>query len=273
MKNLFSAFVVLYACVVSVLAEDQILFDYQPVITAKDRVNSNGDVLKDPVKILIQERANSHKAKEAFEDYFTTPQKRAEIPEMIARGEFTDEIKDVVLNYKEPVLYITVSRQKSGKLAMNVGMRIRDQDNYEEVKEIIDDELNPVQLRESLLIKKDNPEYNLIVDDVQKFASVMVEEEVTISVHGIYISGMWARVDSGLISNKKEGDVINEKTSDYFLMPHTSLVKKWNGRWRVMAHKAAGDTYADTVFPEMFPEAPKVLFPADRPLGNDLIED
>jgi hypothetical protein len=110
---------------------------YAPVIEANCRLNSKGEPLKDVASILIQERSIAHRNGPADEDYFTTAERRAEITQMLARGEAND-LEEIILKGRDPVLRVSVYRKNDGKLAMRLGMRSRDQEDYEKIRE--DDE-------------------------------------------------------------------------------------------------------------------------------------
>ena len=103
---------------------------YSPVIEASCRLNSKGESLKDVASILIQERSKAHKNGPADEDYFTTAERRAEITQMLARGEAND-LEEIILKGRNPVLRVSVYRKNDGKLAMRLGMRSRDQEGFD----------------------------------------------------------------------------------------------------------------------------------------------
>lgn len=161
------AFLILGAS--SVLGQDKTGFRYQPVISGQDHLNSKGGRLTEPAAILAQERMNAHKAGTAGEDYFTNPRRRAEIPEMLVRGDFSAEMKNV------------------------------------------------------------------------------------------FYEG-WARVDGGIATASGKEPINDGKWGYYFELALTAVVKKTDGRWKVLTHVVAGDISAMIAIPEAFPDVPEALF-------------
>jgi hypothetical protein len=238
------------------------LFTFQPIITQKDRLNSKGERLTDPVAILIQERANAHRNKQANETYFTTPAKRAEITAMLSRGELSDAMKTVILKANDPVLFVTVNRDSKGRMAMNVGMRIRDQANYEEVEAMLSAELakeDSEAPRGEDFMDKNHPEYPRILAACEAAVAMVVGEAVVIDAL-VKMKDEWVRLD-GNIRTKSGKNPINEDTDYYFELDLTALLKKSHNRWRVLTHVIAGDITASIEIPDKFPDVPKELFP------------
>jgi hypothetical protein len=244
------------------MAEEEHLFTFQPIITQKDRLNSKGERLTDPVAILIQERANAHRNKQANETYFTTPAKRAEITAMLSRGELSDAMKTVILKANDPVLFVTVNRDSKGRMAMNVGMRIRDQANYEEVEAMLSAELakeDSEAPRGEDFMDKNHPEYPRILAACEAAVAMVVGEAVVIDAL-VKMKDEWVRLD-GNIRTKSGKNPINEDTDYYFEPDLTALLKKSHNRWRVLTHVIAGDITASIEIPDKFPDVPKELFP------------
>jgi hypothetical protein len=248
------------------IAEEDHLFTYQPIITQKDRLNSKGERLADPVAILIQERANAHKNKEADETYFTTPAKRAEITTMLSRGDLSDQMKTVILKANDPVLFITVRRDGKGQMAMDVGMRMRDQDDYEEIEAMLAAELGAKETQASAAgatIDKNHPDFPLILAASEAAIEMVVGEAVAID-GSVQLVNEWARLD-GSLKTKSKKDPINEDTDYYFELDLAILLKKSNNRWRVLTHVIASDITASMEIPNKFRDVPKELFPPIPP--------
>lgn len=243
------------------LAEDRVEFTYQPVITAQDHFNSKGVLLTDPAAILAQERLHTHKAGAADEEYFTTPQRRAEIPEMLARGSCCQHMKRVILTERDPLLQITVRRDHAGNLAMHVDMRPDDQANCNpEIFEIPScREAKNFQNRlESLRIPKTDPDFHTIYTALSDVIRHKVGEPVKLDL-SVHVLGRWARVD-GNISTMSGKEPINEETAWYFELELTAVLKKTEDRWQVLKHVVAGDISAAIEIPEAFPDVPEALF-------------
>jgi len=250
--------------------ENETLFIYQPVITAKDRVNSRGEALTDPVAILIQERANTHKNGEGDDPYFTTPARRAEITAMISRGDFSQHMKDVVLNGDNPVLFIVVERDAAGAKSMRVAMRLRDQDNFDEIRALLEADLegdvvaddhdqDRWMARERFKIQKEHPDYRKIITILENGIERVVFEPVILE-GDIYVFDGWARMD-GNVRTKSGKDPIQDHTNLYFDLDYTAVLKKIDGEWNELKHVVAGDIAAEIDIPAQFPTVPKELFP------------
>lgn len=242
-----------------IVAEEQPLFVYQPVITQKDRVNSKGVALTDPAAILAQERSNTHKSGQGDDPYFTTPQKRAEISTMLARGDFSADMKNVVLKAKDPVLFISVQRKNTGLMSMHVGMRARDQENLEAIKpEVEAGATADGPARQKHAIDNTHADFQPVISSLEATIEQAVGEPVSID-GTVYLLDGWARVD-GNIQTKSGKAPRNEETEYYFDLDLTGLLQKSNGRWKVLTHVVAGDITAEIDIPKQFPSAPKALF-------------
>ena len=97
---------------------------YQCVITEKDRHNSNGARLDDPVLILMQDRANVYKfgnvEKDSTENFFQDVTHRERIRSYLARGSFPREVSESVQKGNPVRLQIDVIKDKDEKFAIIV---------------------------------------------------------------------------------------------------------------------------------------------------------
>lgn len=245
------------------LGEDQqVVLQYQPEITQSDRFNSRGAPLRDPAAILIQERSNTHKAGAADEDYFTTPQRRAQIPQMLARGDFSREMQDVVQKSANPVLWITVTRNSAGQLCMYVAMGSREQQGFDPAahqgifEQPPEDSGNPL---DAVQIKKAHPDFAPIYTTLEREIVRKVKEPVKLDVW-VYLLDGWARVD-GNITTRSGKEIADEEAWFYTEGDLTALLRKIDGSWQVLYHVVAGDITAAIEVPREFPDVPEVLFP------------
>jgi hypothetical protein len=255
------------------LAEEELVFLYQPVIEADCRINSKGKPLNDVASILIQERFNSHQKKQADEDYFTTPARRAEITQMLARGE-TNGLEEIILKGRDPVLMVFVDRNPDGQLKMRLGMRARDQENFDPdqfneaaardakntSKETIEE---PQGELDSLEIGPKHPDYNPIITLLQTEANKNGGEPVKMEL-SLYLFDGWAKAD-GIMTTASGKDPVNEEAGLFFELSHTAVLRKTEGRWKLLKYIVAGDITAAIEIPENFPDVPKELFPRLSP--------
>jgi hypothetical protein len=117
----------------SVHAQTETLCIYETFITPEDRVNSRGIALKDPRAILVQNRANTHrKGGDDYEEYFATMERRAQIPGMLDRGEFSEPVRNAVLHGDSPFLRIEVFRDPRGVTSMKVKISAYNPDDHPE---------------------------------------------------------------------------------------------------------------------------------------------
>lgn len=256
-----------------VAEEDELVFQYQPVIEANCRINSKGEPLKDVASILIQERSNAHKGGFADEDYFTTPARRAEITQMLARGE-TNDLEEIILKGRDPVLMVFVDRNPDGQLKMRLGMRARDQDGYDpdqfkeeaarNLKNTAEETIEePQRELDSLEIGPKHPDYNPIIALLQTEVNKKAEERVNLKMN-LYLFDGWARAD-GNITSVSGKDPVSEDAGFYFELDYTAVLRKTEGRWKLLEHIVAGDITASIEIPEKFPDVPKELFPRLSP--------
>jgi hypothetical protein len=240
--------------------EDTEEFFYQPVISASDRVNNKGVALTEANSVLIQERANSHKNGEAGETYFTTPERRAKIPAMLALGNFSQPMKEAVMKGKDPVLRITVTRNKSGKLAMNVGMRIRDQEGFDPSD--FDSKAQEVAAGGSPQVvveaKPGSPDRKEIMDAMRGPVSIHAGKEV-IFTGEILLVNDWAKFRGSVTA--KDGKPFPEKVADEMEMDFLAILKKTNGKWTLSYHGWSGDIGTSIEAREKLPDIPEALLP------------
>lgn len=270
---LFSGVIFIIGSLSEIRAEYESLCIYETVITPEDRVNSRGVALIDPGAILVQERANAHRNGEAGEAYFTTPARRAKIPEMLKRGDFDEAMKNAVIKGDDPVLFIEARRDKSGVTSMMVTMRARYRDDYEEIRAEIENSIHEnvasdeVNVLDSLQIEKPHPHYQTIMTLVEKSASEMAEEPVLVEGR-IYLLDDWARVNGHL--HTKSGKAPVQADESLFDLDFISALRRVNGKWHVIHRAVAGDIQPLIDIQKNFPTIPEFLFPR---LPDEVMKD
>jgi len=246
---------------------------YEATITPNDRVNSRGVALKDPAAILIQERANAHRRGDANEGYFTTPERRAKIPEMLNRGRFNQAAKNAVLNGDSPFLFIEVFRNQAGVTSMNVELRTRNPDDYPEGEEGLDEAIEEEAMNEwqraflALEITDAHPHYPLLIGLVEKAASEIAKEPMLADAD-VYLLDDWARVQ-GQFRTKSGSPPVHADDSMvnlYFI----SVLKRQGDGWRVLYWSVAGDIGPLIEIQKKFPNIPDALF---RTLPEEMLQD
>jgi hypothetical protein len=101
-----------------------ILETYVCLITKKDRINSHGVKLTDPVLILMQDRANVHKFGNAEQDtvdkFFSDATHRARIRSYIERGSFPANLQDAIQKDDDTGLQVSVLQDQNGQFSLQI---------------------------------------------------------------------------------------------------------------------------------------------------------
>jgi hypothetical protein len=100
---------------------------YVCVITEKDRSNSSGVKLTDPVLILMQDRANVHKFGnpdiDSVDKFFADKTNLARIRSYVARGLFPEEVKKSILSGREDKFRVCVYKNSEQKYCVDVNFQ------------------------------------------------------------------------------------------------------------------------------------------------------
>lgn len=256
-------------------AEEESVFQYEAVITSDCRVNGKGEVLKDAAAILVQERAIAHREKMADEEYFTTPERRAEIPEMLVRGESND-LEETIVKQVDPVIMVFVYRAAGGKLAMRLGMRSRDQDGFDPTE--FNDEVDEVDQVsqpsaetdsnefDSLKIGQSHPDYDPIIALIKREVEELAEEATDIHMDVRLLDG-WAKAE-GRISPASGKSPVNSELESYFESGHVVVLRKTGGRWKLLKSVLTIDAAGVAELAGGFPAIPKLLFAGSGSVGE-----
>jgi len=257
-------------------AEEESVFQYQAVITGDCRVNSEGELLRDAATILVQERAIAHRENMADEGYFTTPERRAEIPGMLARGEFND-LEETIVKQVDPVIMVFVYRIAGGSLAMRLGMRLRDQDGFDPAD--FDDGAGQVsepsvqadsnQL-DSLKIGQSHPDYDPIIALIKGEVEELAEEPTDIHMDVRVLDG-WAKAE-GRFSPASGKSPANSELESYFESGHIVVLRQTGGRWKLLKSVMAIDEAGVAEMVGGFPAIPKLLFARAGSVGESAEE-
>lgn len=105
-------------------AEDEYLTDYETFISPKDFRNSKGELFTKVSEVIQQDRANAHKFGNPDGDdldaYFTTADRRSEIPEMLAYGEIAPSILNSIKSMKSTSVHVVVWTISSGRRVIKI---------------------------------------------------------------------------------------------------------------------------------------------------------
>lgn len=104
--------------------EGRIVDKYTCVITNKDRRNSGGIRLDDPVLILMQDRANVHKfgnrEQDGVDNFFSDASHRARIRSYIERGSFPLNLQNAIKKDEAVGLQVSVLQDPNGKFSLQI---------------------------------------------------------------------------------------------------------------------------------------------------------
>jgi len=259
---------------VALKAEDKLVTSYTTVITKNDTRNSKGAILDEVGGILMQDRANAHKFGnpdgDIIDDYFSTAERRAEIPGMLKLGDFPEQLSGPVRKGDGSAIRVSVYRNEAGHLYMSVGARIRDQANYD--PSLMNDPEVQTNSKGALLapegnsrpntvreLEQDDVERRLILDSLRLKVSIQIGEPVEFK-GGVRIQGPWAKMN-GNVFTKSGNKPKDEEARSLIELDYAALLLKEGGEWKVLYDGFAGDVGPEIEMRAKFPDVPLDLVP------------
>jgi hypothetical protein len=259
---------------VTLKAEDKLVTSYATVISKNDTRNSKGAILDEVAGILMQDRANAHKFGnpdgDFVDNYFTTAERRAEIPGMLKLGDFPEQLSDPIRKGDGAVIRVAVYRNSDGRFYMSVGARIRDQANYD--PSLMNDPEVKTNGKEALLapegnsraapvreLEQDDAERQRILNVLRLKVSIQIGEPVEFK-GSVRVLGSWAKM-TGNVFTKSGNEPKEEEAKSLIELDYAALLRKEDGDWKVLHDGFASDVGLEIEMRTKFPDVPLELVP------------
>lgn len=247
---------------------------YATVISKNDTRNSKGAILDEVAGILMQDRANAHKFGnpdgDFVDNYFTTAERRAEIPGMLKLGDFPEQLSDPIRKGDGAVIRVAVYRNSDGRFYMSVGARIRDQANYD--PSLMNDPEVKTNGKEALLapegnsraapvreLEQDDAERQRILNVLRLKVSIQIGEPVEFK-GSVRVLGSWAKM-TGNVFTKSGNEPKEEEAKSLIELDYAALLRKEDGDWKVLHDGFASDVGLEIEMRTKFPDVPLELVP------------
>jgi hypothetical protein len=236
---------------------------YMAKITKNDMKSSAGVPLKDPAEIIRQDRANVHKFGNPDGDdkdtFFSSAERRAQIPEMLKNGTFPKYLSDMLRNNQEILLRIWIRHNEKGTPILEVGARKRDQgEGFEWPDEVKSGQSATSQTSEVREVKVGDSERKPIMDAMRGPVSLKAGKAVTFTGN-VQVCGEWAKF-SGHVSSL-DGKPFAEDRADELELDFLAVLKKVGGKWTTAYYGWSGDTSTSSEAREKLPDLPEALVP------------
>ena len=254
MKSSIHSFITALSLILTAATQAETVTQFDTYIAEGDMESSAGVLLKDPVEIIRQNRANVHRNGGDKDSYFSTPEHREQIPGMLKRGNLPKAISDALKQRKEIQLSITVNRDKQGELSMDVAAKPGDQQQAAGKPE-----KSGADTKAPAEAKAGSPERKLIMDAMRGPVTIRARKEVVFT-GDVLISGNWAKF-TGHVSAKDEKPFA-EEVADELEMDFLAILKKVNGKWTTGYYGWSGDISTSIEAREKLPDVPLTLVPA-----------
>ncbi len=243
--RLLPALALLGLCSLSHATADEV-FHYTATLNAATRVNSAGKKLADPAAVLIQERSLAHKNGSATEDYFVSPERRAEIPAMLKRGSLGG-LEAAIVGDAEITLHLSAFENAEGALCLKAS------------RSTAKPAATPQAGGKPTELAPGNPVRKAIFDALRPAVTAEIGEPVQFT-GSVRTLGNWALVNANAAPKSGKAPK-SQDAADLLELDLVALLRKDGDTWSLLHQAFAGDVGPLMEMREKFPDVPTALVP------------
>lgn len=246
---LLPAFTALALTPLTRIAAEEV-FHYNATLNAATRVNSAGVKLTDPADVLIQERSLAHKNGSATENYFVSPERRAEITALLKRGSLGG-LGTTILGKDDTTLHLSAYTNAEGALCLKASRAVAPQAAGKPAAKNAGG--SPTELAPG------NPVRKAIFDTLRPAVTAEIGEPVEFT-GSVRILGNWALVNANAAPKSGKAPK-SPDAADLLKLDLVALLRKNGDSWRLLHQAFAGDVGPLMEMRERFPDVPIALVP------------